>query len=183
MYLTGGQYKGRKIEVPNNVKPTLSKVRESIFNMLMPYYFDGITFLDMFAGSSVMGLEAISRGYIVKELEINPKVASVIKKTYASIGLIPDITITNAINFKSKDKYDIIYIDPPWNDDYKQYLKKAFELLSNNGIIILEYDEKRNIDVPSLISNAGLKLAILKLKKYGRCSIAFLSKENQFNIS
>ena len=38
MYLTGGQYKGNKIEVPKSAKPTLSKVRESVFNILMPFY-------------------------------------------------------------------------------------------------------------------------------------------------
>ena len=45
MYLTGGQYKGHKIEVPKNVKPTLSKVRESVFNILMQYDLSGNKFL------------------------------------------------------------------------------------------------------------------------------------------
>ena len=40
MYLTGGQFKGRKIEVPKDVKPTLSKVRESVFNMLQGFEFE-----------------------------------------------------------------------------------------------------------------------------------------------
>ena len=48
MYLTAGQFKGTKIEVPSDVKPTLSKVRESIFNMLMQYEVYDNTFLDMF---------------------------------------------------------------------------------------------------------------------------------------
>ena len=85
MYLTGGQYKGNKIEVPKSAKPTLSKVRESVFNILMPFYKIDSKFLDMFAGSAIMGLEALSRGYEVKEIEINPKSAELIKKNYAKV--------------------------------------------------------------------------------------------------
>ena len=62
MYLTGGQFKGSKIEIPKSAKPTLSKVRESVFNMLVSYANYGDKFLDMFAGSAIMGLEALSRG-------------------------------------------------------------------------------------------------------------------------
>ena len=80
MYLTAGQFKGIKIEVPTNVKPTLSKVRESIFNMLLQFCLKDNSFLDMFSGSGIMGLEAISRGYSVKCIELNPKHALIIKK-------------------------------------------------------------------------------------------------------
>ena len=68
MNLTGGQFKGLKIEVPNNTKPTLSKVRESVFNILFQYDLKEKKFLDLFAGSAIMGLEALSRGFIVKEV-------------------------------------------------------------------------------------------------------------------
>ena len=46
MYLTQGQFKGRKIKVPEGVKPTLSKVRESVFNMLTQFSFEDYSFLD-----------------------------------------------------------------------------------------------------------------------------------------
>ena len=59
MYLTAGQYKGTKIDVPNSVKPTLSKVRESIFNMLLQFELEDNSFLDMFCGSGIMGMEAV----------------------------------------------------------------------------------------------------------------------------
>ena len=78
MYLTAGQYKGHKIQVPPNVQPTLSKVRESVFNILLQYDLLSNKFLNMFSGSAIMGLEAISRGYNVTELEISPKVGAII---------------------------------------------------------------------------------------------------------
>ena len=63
MYVTGGQYKGRKVLIPESAKPTLSKVRESTFNILGSYFIknEGLIFLDLYSGSGIMSLEAISR--------------------------------------------------------------------------------------------------------------------------
>ena len=177
MYLTGGQYKGRKIEVPDSVKPTLSKVRESIFNMLQSFEFKDNTFLDMCAGSAIMGLEAISRGYTVTELEINPKTSQIIKKTYASIGIKPDIVVTDCLKFKTDKTFDIIYIDPPWQSNYEKFILKAYQLMSQTGLVILEYDEKNPIKIDEIIKNNNLSLETIKAKKYGRCLITILAKK------
>ncbi len=172
MYLTGGQYKGRKIEVPANVKPTLSKVRQGVFNMLNQYEYS--TFLDMFAGSGLMGLEAVSRGYKVKEIELSAKNASIIKKNYQNISLKADITIANALNYKDDMKYDVIYIDPPWDMDYENIIKKAQNLLENDGILVIEFDENRHIDIQNILENINSPLNVLKAKKYGRCLISLI---------
>ena len=162
MYLTAGQYKGVKIEVPKSAKPTLSKVRESIFNILVQYDI-GNRFLDMFAGSAIMGLEALSRGYIVKELEINRSTAQIIKKNYLKVGVNPDLSVCDALKFKDGE-FDIIYIDPPWNLDYLPILIHARRLLSKNGIIIVEHDKTINYS----------DFDVIKEKKYGRCCIDFI---------
>ena len=174
MYLTGGQYKGRKISVPDNTKPTLSKVRESIFNILTQYELNGNNFLDMFAGSSIMGLEALSRGYKVKELELNKKTAQIIKKNYENLNLKADITVCNSLNYITNEKYDIIYIDPPWDSDYSLIIKKACDLINEKGIIIIEHDKMRDINILEIIEAQKLSLNIIKSKKYGRCLIDFL---------
>lgn len=174
MYLTGGQFKGHKIEVPNNVKPTLSKVRESVFNILLQYDLSGNKFLDMFSGSAIMGLEAISRGYQVKEIEISPKTAQIIKNNYKKLKLNPDITICNCLNFQTDEKYDVIYADPPWDMDYAPIILKAIELLNENGVIILEYDKTKNIDIQSVLNELNIDINIVKSKKYGRCLLALL---------
>ena len=179
MYLTGGQYKRRKIEVPANVKPTLSKVRESIFNILQNLDLDGNSFLDMCSGSAIMGLEAISRGYIVKELEINPKTALIIKRNYEKTGLIADLTITNCLNYRTDEKYDIIYLDPPWSEDYTKYILKAYSLLKEKGVLIIEYDEKNPVNIEKTVTLNKLNLKLIKDKKYGRCLISFLKKEKE----
>lgn len=174
MHLTGGQYKGYKIEVPKNVKPTLSKVRESIFNILNQYDLSNNNFLNMFSGSAIMGLEAISRGYNVKELEINPKTAQIIKSNYKKINLTPNLTVCNSLNYKDGKRYDIIYIDPPWDMDYKPIILKANELLAPNGIIIIEYDQTKNINIQNIVDELNININLIKFKKYGRCLIAIL---------
>ena len=66
MQITGGYLKSRKINSPTggNVRPTLSQVRESVFSILKSLTdFEGLFFLDAFAGSGIMGFEAISRGF------------------------------------------------------------------------------------------------------------------------
>ncbi len=172
MYLTGGQYKGHKIETAKSARPTLSKNRESIFNILTQFSNYGDSFLDMFAGSAIMGLEALSRGYKVKELEINRKSAQIIKKNYEKLHLKPDLTICNALQY-IENKFDIIYLDPPWNYDYIPIIKKAAELLNPKGIIIVEHTNNQNIE--EIIKKENLNLEIVKSKKYGRCYIDFLS--------
>ena len=176
MNLTGGQFKGLKIEVPQNVKPTLSKVRESIFNILFQYDLGEKRFLDLFAGSGIMGLEALSRGFVVKEVELNPKNASIIKSNYKKTGKNCDITICNALKFIGA-KYDVIYVDPPWDMDYKPVLKHCENLLDDNGIVILEHDKNQNIDFLTLNNELGNPYEIIKEKKYGRCLITLLSKK------
>ena len=86
MNITAGIYKGQKITAPdeNITRPTLSKVRMSVFNTLQAMMdFENSSFLDMYSGSGIMGLEALSRGFFrVVSIEKNKKVYSVIKSNF-----------------------------------------------------------------------------------------------------
>ena len=86
MNITAGKFKGQKITAPDEkiTRPTLSKVRMSVFNTLQAITdFDGKSFLDMYAGSGIMALEAVSRGFAsAVAIEKHPKVAAVIKNNY-----------------------------------------------------------------------------------------------------
>ena len=77
MNITAGKFKGQKVTAPDETitRPTLSKVRMAVFNTLQALIdFEGASFLDMFAGSGIMGLEALSRGFErVVAIEKNPK--------------------------------------------------------------------------------------------------------------
>lgn len=172
MYLTQGQFKGRKIKVPDGVKPTLSKVRESVFNMLTQFSFEDYSFLDMFSGSGLMSLEAISREYEATSLEINKKNILTIKENFKNLGLKPNIILANALNFKTDKKFEIIYLDPPWEMDYLPIIKKAKSLLKENGVIIAEFDKERGFSMEEILKDE--KIEIIKNKKYGRALISIL---------
>jgi len=170
MIITAGKYKGRKIETPDDkiTRPTLSKTRMGVFNTLYSLIgdFNNKTFLDLFGGSGIIGLEAISRGFLkVKVFELNKHAARIIKQNYHSLGLIPDLTIGDSLKLlkNCKEEYDVIYIDPP----YKCGLYEQILAYSNGGIIVVESSE--NIDF------TGFKL--LKQKKYGNSTISYLQKD------
>ena len=167
MIITAGIYKGRKIAAPDEsiTRPTLSKVRMGVFNSLYSLIgeFEGKSFLDVFGGSGVMGLEALSRGFNdVKVFEKNLKAAEIIKKNYKLLGVKPDLQIGDSEKLIQKldKKYDVVYIDPPYMSDlYERILSKL-----EGNIIVVESDKP--IDIK------GFEL--LKSKNYGGKIINYL---------
>jgi len=176
MNITAGIYKGSKVKISNEkiVRPTLSKIRESIFNTLFSMIdFEGKSFLDMFAGSGIMGLEALSRGFeSVLVLEKSAKVAKVLKENYENIKIKPNLIIGDSLKLlpKLSERFDVIYIDPPYfSGIYEECLKKIQEnsLLKNDGIVILEHVTE--------ISWAEFGFKLIKQKKYSGKFVTFLS--------
>ena len=178
MHLTAGLYKGYKVEVPSGVKPTLSKVRESVFNVLNSLVeVDCPLFLDMFSGSGLMGMEAVSRGYKVISLEKNPKNFKIIKDNFKKIKGDYEVVLVDCMKYLKKcdEKFDVIYIDPPWTDNdfkysYEEILKNAFLNLKDNGIIIFEQEKIKKL------SHQEIEIFSEKLvreKVYGRCKLCF----------
>ncbi|MBE7711064.1 MAG: 16S rRNA (guanine(966)-N(2))-methyltransferase RsmD [Cyanobacteria bacterium SIG31] len=168
MIITGGKYKGRKIQAPDEkiTRPTLSKVRQGVFNTLFSMIgdFSGKSFLDLFGGSGVMGLEALSRDFDeVYVFEKNPKVGQVLKQNYSKLGLSPNLKIGDSLKLLEKldRKFDVIYIDPPY---YSGVYEEVFELLVNyvqpTTIIIAEHSDLLEIKDFNLIKekNYGGKL-------------------------
>ena len=114
MNISGGKFKGQRVIAPDEriTRPTLSKVRMGFFNTLFSILgdFDNLSFLDVYSGSGVMGLEAISRGFkTVTSFELNKKSAIILKKNYENLGLKPDLIVGNALNLipKLQSKYDV----------------------------------------------------------------------------
>ena len=169
MIITAGKFKGQKVIAPdeNITRPTLSKVRMSIFNTLQALIdFDGSSFLDMYAGSGIMGLEALSRGFSnVCAIEKNPKAAKIIKNNFLKFTPKPEIGDSLKIAPKLENKFDVIYIDPPYFSGIYENSLGAIKNISSN-IVILEH--VTDVD----FSNFEL----IKQKKYGDKLITFLRK-------
>lgn len=175
MQITGGKYNSRKIKTPDyeNIKPTLSKTRQGIFNTLNTMItFDNKVFIDMFAGSGIMGLEALSRGFRVISMEKDKKTALAVKECFKALNIEPEIYFGDALKNISKInvKADVIFIDPPYDSDlYEKSLAaiKSNNILEKDGIIILEHPLEKIIDYNSF--------QLLKNKTYGNKQITYLS--------
>lgn len=173
MIITGGKYKGRKVQAPDEkiTRPTLSKVRQGVFNALFSLIenFEDKTFLDVFGGSGIMGIEALSRGFKeVLVFEKNPKVAQVLKRNYSIIGLKPKLKIGDSLKLLEKldRNFDVIYIDPPYYSGiYEQIFEKLSKPELKNSVIIAEHNEDLNIENFNLI----------KEKNYGGKRVSFFS--------
>ena len=172
MNITGGIYNRHKIKAPdeNITRPTLSKVRMSVFNTLGSMMnFEGKSFLDMYSGSGIMSLEALSRGFeSVVAIEQNKKVFYVTKSNFEkykknhNIKLIFGDSLSVCKNLN--EKFDAIYVDPPY---FAGIYEKSLEVLKDicGGVIILEHVEE--IEIPH-------DLKVLKQKIYGDKYITFL---------
>ncbi len=171
MNITAGIFKGRKITAPDEkiTRPTLSKVRMAVFNTLQSVMdFDGKSFLDMFSGSGIMGLEALSRGFdTAVAIEKHPKVMQVIKNNFKNFNPAPVLLQGDSLKITQnmKEKFDVIYIDPPY---YSGIYEASLDAVKNivHNIVILEHVNE--------VDFSGYE--ILKQKKYGDKYITFLRR-------
>ncbi|MCX7856962.1 MAG: 16S rRNA (guanine(966)-N(2))-methyltransferase RsmD [Deltaproteobacteria bacterium] len=151
--ITGGIYKGRELKILNlkAVRYTSSKVRESVFNMVGDV--TGFEILELFAGSGIFSLEAISRGAkLVSLVEKNDRMIDLIKKNVELLGVsdrcrIMKFDVKKAIPFlyERKNKYDIIFLDPPYDKGYVNgtlMMLKRYPLHREGGIIIIEHSKR-----------------------------------------
>lgn len=176
MIITGGKYRSRKLISPAEkiVKPTLSKVRESVFNILYSRIdFKDKTFLDLFAGSGIMGFEAISRGFsTLIAIDNNANNITLLKKNASSLGIDGKFIKYDALKYLKapKDKVDVIFIDPPYDTDLANLALDEIinnGILNKDGIIIIETRKNKQIDFDGY--------TVIKECNYGLCNLYFLT--------
>lgn len=172
MNITGGKYNGRKIYAPDEkiARPTLSKIRMGVFNTLYSLVgdFSGKTFLDMYGGSGIMGLEALSRGFkSVVVYEKNKQAADIIRKNYAMLNEPLNLQLGDSIRLIKTltQKIDVIYIDPPYMEGIYQ---ASLENLPEHNIVILEHVVDIDLD----------RFEIIKQKKYSDKYITFITRKS-----
>ena len=157
--ITGGKWKGKKIyfDLSDDLRPTPDRAKETLFNWLGQNLSE-MNCLDLFSGTGALGLEAISRGAKrVTFVEKNKDYLQKIKKVHLDMSLKENCDFFCAEclnwvrNYKSEMKYDLIFIDPPFNknlidDLLTDILNK--NLLSKNGKIYFEFEKKLDLRIP-----------------------------------
>lgn len=164
-------------------RPTSDFLREALFNLLGT--LQGKTFLDLFAGSGSVGLEAASRGaQDVCFVEKNKNLVEVIKKNIQTCALdtnyrIIDKDIEFGLHdlFRKKCGFDIIFADPPYNRDLTGVTLKALSkhnVLNKDGILVIQHSIKENFSEP------GNDTIYQKdQRKYGENALTFLKMEKK----
>jgi 16S rRNA (guanine(966)-N(2))-methyltransferase RsmD len=177
MRITGGYLKGRvlKGKVNNKVRPTTDMVRESLFNILDNLIdFKEIEMLDLFAGTGIVGMEAISRGAGIVSFNDNyyPNIKSIefnLKEFEIENYKIQKGSYLKYIN-NCERRFNLIYADPPYEKGYYNEIVKSIEnkdLLEKDGYLILESLSNE------LINTAGFDL--VKERKIGNTKLTILS--------
>lgn len=164
-------------------RPTSDKIKETLFNMLQGYT-EGANFLDLYAGSGQIGIEALSRGaefaaFVEKSDEAVKCIKANVDKTkFADKSMILKLEVLSGIRTLEleKKRFDIVFLDPPYNQGLEQGILTALvgsAILNDEVIIIVE--ASKNTDF-SFVDYLGLK--IVKDKIYKNNRHLFLRKNN-----
>lgn len=184
MRIIGGLARGTKLYTLDglNTRPTLDRVRESLFNILQNNIRDAKV-LDLFAGSGAIGLEALSRGAEKAILcDKNKTAIEIIKQNVHKLRM-QDKAIIKHMDYEqflktSKEKFNFIYIDPPYKTNF---ISNSLEIICNrnllekDAVIVAETDELERIE--NEIKELGLSINIYDVRKYGRARLIFMRKE------
>ena len=179
MRVIAGSARGKKLQCVEgkDIRPTLDRVKESVFNMIA-FDIPTASVLDLFSGSGALGIETLSRGAAhCTFVDSATDSINVTKKNVSDtkFGDISDVVKSDSIEFlnKTQRKFDIIFIDPPYESDLYEkslYAIKSNGVLNPDGMIVLEYDTE--ITPPFETS----EFETIKDKKYGRVKILIMKE-------
>lgn len=184
MRVVAGIYRSRILKSLQGLalRPTSDRLRETLFNVLGPGVA-GARFLDLFAGTGAIGIEALSRGAAeVVFIENHLPAVTLIRRNLASLGIGSGFTVISADALRGlgilasrkkggKPGFDYVFLDPPYAaaEDYARVLRflGPADLLASGGIVIAEH--RRNFDLPK---EAGA-LRRVRVLKQGDAALSF----------
>ena len=180
MRITGGSLAGRRIAVPpGTIRPAMDRMRESLFSILGP--LTGWSMLDLFCGSAIMTLEAISRGATQATLvERDRRKREVILQnlTLAQGSSCPEPRLVLApvevFVARARDRYDLVYLDPPFAYRHKADLLRRIVgrgLLEIEGRLLIHYPFRETL--PETIAHGGFGAHIDDERTYGHSVVRF----------
>jgi 16S rRNA (guanine966-N2)-methyltransferase len=144
--IIGGTWRRRRIELPQgaDIRPTPDRVRETLFNWLTPA-LPGAACLDLFAGSGVLGFEALSRGADSAVLiDRNRAAIAALQFLNDELGAEADIQRSDAMQFLARtnaSEFDIAFVDPPFAMDAGPVLDAVRGVMKPGALIYLERED------------------------------------------
>ncbi len=174
MRVISGKARGHKLLAPTglDVRPTLDRVKESIFSSIMPYLSDAVV-LDLFSGSGGLGIEALSRGAARCDFvdKANPSMVATRKNLEAT--RLSAFAKTHLSDWKAflkgtHEKYTLVFLDPPYSNGIEDAVMTMLpSVMEDDGIVVLETEYS-----PS--DFAGFSM--IRQAKYGRVFVTLYKK-------
>jgi 16S rRNA (guanine(966)-N(2))-methyltransferase RsmD len=170
MRIIAGTFRSRPLQAPAGLatRPSSDRLRETLFNVLAPR-IEGAHFLDLYAGSGAVGLEALSRGAEhVVFVEHAPAALKVLQANLARLRLMAGFSIQSGSvgaylrrALTESKQFDLVFLDPPYDaaDEYARTLGSLGEsrLLANGATVIAEHRRKKRLaDAYGLLSRTRL---------------------------
>jgi len=150
MRVIAGSLKGRRLNAPawDGLRPTSDKLRETLFNILAPRV-GGARVLDGYAGTGAVGIEALSRGaahvtFVERDRRAQTLVAENLSRCGVTDGyVIIRASVSRALDDLGAEPFDIMFFDPPYDEQVDDVLAAAGERLAPGGVLILEHAARR----------------------------------------
>ncbi len=176
MRIVSGLVKGRRIFAPSGLalRPTPNKVRAALFNILSNSIV-GASFLDLYAGTGAVGIEALSRGAgFVTFVEQDPRHLAYLGKNIAACGFSEKSKVLGfaADHFLNGgvQPFDLIFLDPPYaSGELEKILPRIWEgdMMTDRGQLVVEHFHKQ------VLPQAMGKIQFLKKYRYGETILSF----------
>ncbi len=155
MKVAAGKLKGLLLKGPRHIRPVTSFIKEAIFNILQTIDWNNAKVLDLFAGAGNFGIEAISRGakYVVF-VDISKETKRYVSSNLSNVDwngtvIIGDFRDIVKKFFKKNEKFNIIFADPPFDNELGMELVNLFErynILVEDGTLILRVRDKEKVE-------------------------------------
>ena len=159
MQLLAGRYKGARIKTSTKMpyRPTLSRIRKSLFDILFPFNYQNV--LDLFSGTGILGFEAASRG--ANKITFVERDRKSIQLLESNANQFPDIDFVfnqqNVYTFLNNPKsYDLIFADPPYTtNNIHELVETVLKILNKNGKFVLETNKRSQPMMNAIVKNYG----------------------------
>jgi 16S rRNA (guanine(966)-N(2))-methyltransferase RsmD len=179
MRIISGKYKGKRLVAPKRlpVRPTTDMAKEGLFNILNNrFYFDELRVLDLFSGTGNISFEFASRGVQdIVAVDAFPGCVQFILKISNELEFPISALKSDVFKYleRSKEKFDVIFADPPYSFDETQFLKIADLVFANNllqedGLLVVEHSDQTDLSNHSNFSEQ---------RKYGGSIFSFFEEK------
>jgi 16S rRNA (guanine(966)-N(2))-methyltransferase RsmD len=180
--LVAGSLRGRSLSVPSGVRPTEGRVREALFSIWGGAVVDAV-FLDLFAGSGAVGIEALSRG--ARQAILVEGDRGTMRALVAGVARLPtggatvlELELPRGLadhRVRAEGPFDLVFADPPYRfAAYEPLLAGIGPILASSGEAVIEHSAE--VELPPEIALAGASLVRREVRRYGGTRLSFFRR-------